>query len=73
MTIYAVEATLPAPPEPDEESEPGRDKEERDESNRLSRIELHTRIGKNAELNNECLWPQRWPIKTWAPVRSRPA
>ncbi|WP_376690639.1 TIGR00341 family protein [Wenzhouxiangella sp. EGI_FJ10409] len=53
MNVYAVEATLPPPPERDEESEPEREKAEREETNRLSRIELHTRIGKNAKLDAE--------------------
>lgn len=57
LTVYAVEATLPAPPEPDEEDEAGRvGEEEREESNRLSRIELHAQIGRNAKLNSEYLW-----------------
>ncbi|RFF29511.1 TIGR00341 family protein [Wenzhouxiangella sediminis] len=57
MTVYAVEATLPVPPEPDEDDEAGRtSEEEREESNRLSRIELHAKIGRNAKLNAEYLW-----------------
>lgn len=57
MTVYAVEATLPVPAEPEEkESGPGEAKEEREESDRLSRIELHQQVGKNARLNAEYLW-----------------
>ncbi|QKK03000.1 MAG: TIGR00341 family protein [Pseudomonadota bacterium] len=58
MTLYAVEATLPAPPEPDEETETSIEGEEenQEEADRLSRIELHAQVGKNARLNAEYLW-----------------
>lgn len=56
MTVYAGEATLPAPAEPDDEA--GREGQagDREESDRLSRIELHSQIGKNAKLDAQYLW-----------------
>jgi uncharacterized hydrophobic protein (TIGR00341 family) len=54
MTIFAVEATLPTLPEP--EDDPGADEEEPEGSDRLSRVELHARIARNVHLDAEYLW-----------------
>lgn len=56
MTIYAVEATLPTPVEPQEQTQQSNKENEREESNRLSRIELHGMIGRNAQLDAQYLW-----------------
>ncbi len=57
MTVYAVEATLPVPAEPEPDEPSGRPRDEQpEETHRLSRIELHARIGSNAKLNAEYLW-----------------
>ncbi|MEN1728275.1 MAG: TIGR00341 family protein [Pseudomonadota bacterium] len=57
MTLYAVEVTLPPPP--DEDGEPSYSSGDTGTDaigvNRLSRVELHARVGKNARLNAEYL------------------
>jgi uncharacterized hydrophobic protein (TIGR00341 family) len=52
MTVYAVEATLPEVEEEEDNPADG----DKEESNRLSRIELHSQIGKNAKLDAQYLW-----------------
>lgn len=57
MTLFAVEATLPRPIEPQQEAETGsaEEKREREEADRLSRVELHAQVAGNARLNSEYL------------------
>ncbi|AKS41852.1 TIGR00341 family protein [Wenzhouxiangella marina] len=55
MTLYAVEATLPVPEAPAENAEQAEPAKSQDEVDRLSRIELHERVRKNARLNPEYL------------------
>jgi uncharacterized hydrophobic protein (TIGR00341 family) len=56
MSVYAVEATLPAAEEPEEETGHEGEKASREESDRLSRIELHSQVGNNAKLDAQYLW-----------------
>lgn len=55
MTLFAVEATLPPPVEPEPEAAAVDEAGEREEADRLSRIELHALVGRNARLNSEYL------------------